>query len=92
MATRLTVTYAGGETETIAIRPIALVAAERQFGGGVSNGHSMEAMLWAGWFVKGKPNGSFDAWLDTVDDMDVSAEASRPLEEAPSPEASPSLL
>ena len=91
MATRVTVTYSGGDTEDIVMRPIAMVAAERQFGSGVSNGHSMEAMLWTAWFVKGKPAGSFDAWLDTIDDMQLGQEEKvHPLAEAPSPEASPS--
>lgn len=88
MAARVTVTYSGGESETIVIRPLGMVAAERQFGGGVSNGHSMEAMLWSAWFLKGKP-GEFDTWLESIADMDVSREEVVPLDPAPSPEESP---
>lgn len=89
MATRVTVTYTGGETETIVIRPLGMVAAERQFGAGVVNGHSMEAMLWAGWYLKGKPDGSLDAWLETIEDMDVEGAPAVPLEGEPSAEQSP---
>ena len=90
MATRLTVTYTGGETETIAIRPVGLVAAERKFGSGVNDGHSMEAMLWAGWVMKGKPSNSFDTWLETIDELELDrGEPVRPLAEEPSPEESP---
>lgn len=89
MALRMTVTYTGGETETITIRPIGLVAAERQFGAGVSNGHSIEATMWAAWYLKGKPGGSFDTWLESIDEMAQEDEPARPLAEEPSPEPSP---
>lgn len=88
MANHLIVTYVGGEVETIVLRPIGMVAAERQFGGRVSNDHAIEGTLYAGWFIKGKPTGSFDEWLDTIEDVDEKVEPVRPLEQEPSPEES----
>ena len=90
MGVQLFVVYEGGEEETIPIRPLGLVAAERQFGGGVSNGHAIEATLYAAWYQKGKPSGSFEQWLATIEDLvENRGEATRPLEGGPSPEPSP---
>ena len=67
------------------------MAAERQFGSGVTNGHSIESTLWAAWYLKGKPLGSFDDWLGTVEEVVEKEVAIRPLEPEPSPEPSPTL-
>lgn len=89
MAARITVSYTGGESETIKIGPLGMVAAERQFGSGVTNGHSMEAMLWGAWVQKGKPDGSLDGWLATMDDIvHIEGQAAAPLAEEPSAEES----
>lgn len=88
MANHLIVTYTGGEVETIVLRPIGMVAAERQFGGQVSKDHAIEGTLYAGWFIKGKP-GDFDDWLATIEDVDeTEGEPTRPLAPEPSPEES----
>ncbi len=89
MGTRLSVVYTDGNTEDIIIRPVGLVAAERQFGGGLTDEHQMEGTLWAGWFLKGKPTGSFDDWLGSLDDYSVVQETPRPLVPEPSPKESP---
>jgi hypothetical protein len=88
VAARVTVTYTGGESETIVIRPLGMVAAERKFAGGVSDGHSMEAMLWSAWYLKGQPD-SFDSWLATIEDMDMEGKPPVPLAEEPSAGTSP---
>lgn len=87
MANRLEVVYTDGTTEDIPLRPIGLVAAERQFGG--LSGHTVEATIYAAWFVKGRPGGSFDAWVQTLEDVTERADEARPLAQEPSPEESP---
>lgn len=90
MSIRLTLTYVGGETETIAIRPLGMVAAERQFGAGVNNGHMIEATLYSAWFQKGKPTGLFEDWLATIDDIgEREVTPVVPLEEELSPDPLP---
>lgn len=88
MAIRVTVGYDGGEQETIILRPLGLVAAERQFGKSLGE-HSIESTLWAAWYLKGKPLGSFDEWLATVEEVVEREEETRPLEPAPSADSSP---
>lgn len=87
MATRLAVVYTDGTTEEIPLRPIGFVAAERQYGG--KPGHLFEVTLYAGWFVKGKPGPSFDEWVATLEDVEEKSEDTRPLDEEPSPDESP---
>lgn len=90
MGVRLSVVYTDGTTEAIPLKPAGLVAAERQFGGRATDGHPIEATLYAAWFVKGRPSGSFDAWVDTIEDVEEKSGApARPLAEEASPEESP---
>ena len=86
MGIRLTLVYAGGEKESIPIKPTGLVAAERKFGAGSTNGHAIESTLYAAWHVKGCPAASFDAWLETIDEVVDSEEVPPlPLGQEPSP-------
>ena len=89
MGIRLSLVYAGGKKETIPIKPVGLVAAERKYGAGATNGHMIESTLYAAWHVKGKPAESFDAWLETIDEVVESEEEPVPLEQEPSPKLSP---
>lgn len=81
MAIKLTLRYDSGQEETIALRPLGLVAAERHLKG--TDGHSIETTLYAAWFLKGKP-GTFDDWLASVEEIVEDAEETRPLDQEPS--------
>lgn len=83
MAIFLDVTYEDGTTESIRIKPVGIVAAERKFGGTLP---AIEGTCYAAWVTKGKPGGDFDAWLSSLDDVTDRQEQSPPLAPAPSPE------
>jgi hypothetical protein len=63
----LNVHYDTGETDTVRLRPEALVAAERHFGAEMPPN---EGALYAAWVTLHKPLGNFDAWLSKVDEIE----------------------
>lgn len=85
MAIKVTLGYQGGEQETIVIRPLGLVAAERHFKG-ETRGRSIESTLYAAWFLKGRP-GDFDDWLGTLEEVLENQEETVPLDQEPSPDS-----
>ena len=80
--TSVTLTYEDGRTETIVLRPVGLVAAERHFKGDTS--HAIEMTFWAAWYLKGMPS-TFDEWLATLEDISEKSEPVVPLDKEPSP-------
>lgn len=82
----VTVEYTDGTSETTVLRPAALVAAERKWGGKVP---PIEGTLFAAWHQL-RPGPAFDAWLERVDGVEERvADPSSATPSAPSP-ASPS--
>lgn len=65
--TKVVLTYADGRTEEIDMRPSIVIAAERHFGAVIP---PREGTLWMSWHALGRPQGSFETWLDTVDSAD----------------------
>lgn len=84
----VSLTYKDGQTEAVRLGAMGLVAAERKYGSGMKGENSIEGTLYATWFVKGMPDGSFDEWLATIDDMEEEDAPVRPLDPAASPKGS----
>jgi hypothetical protein len=86
MATVAKVTYEDGTSDEVRLKPKDMIAAERHFKGTVP---PMEGTFYAVWNKLGRP-GSFDSWLDKVDEIDQVDEGSDPFETAPGDEPSQS--
>lgn len=82
MAGSVKVTFDDGRTETVPIRPAALMKAESHFQGQVPG---VGGSLYIAWLALG--NGTpFEAWTETLAEAVDVQEDRRPLEQAPSPE------
>jgi hypothetical protein len=80
-ATKVTVTYEDGTTDSVSVKPIDLVMAERHFKGSLP---PVEGTLFAAW-SRLKPGSSFNDWLALLAAIDEQQEESVPLAETPSP-------
>lgn len=69
---KVTLTFEDGNVEEVTLNPRVLVEVERKFG----TVPPIEGTYWGAWFRLGRPGGNFDAWLDTVSDMEQTAEGS----------------
>lgn len=79
MASVARITFENGDVEDVKIKPGDLVMAERHFKGQLPN---VEGTLYAAWHRLGRP-GTFDKWLDTVDEIDRSEGGPAPFDEGP---------
>ena len=81
----LRVITADGEDE-FPVTPRVIVAFEREFQTGLGRAfqsdQKAEHMFWLGWKASGSKKG-FDAWLDTLIDVQVVESAERPLPATP---------
>jgi len=78
----VTVTYVDGSTESVVLRPVALVAAERHFAGNVP---PYEATLYATFYMLRRPE-SYADWLESLDGAEEhSAPPTSATPSAPSP-------
>lgn len=75
---RISVEYDGGGADTVVLKPVALVAAERHFKGQLPG---IEGSLWAAWWQLGREvpsspaaGASFGDWLDSLAAIDEAAE------------------
>lgn len=87
MTARATVTivFSDDSTKVVPMRPVALIAAERAYGGDLPK---VEGSLYAAWFTLGKPGDNFNAWVETIDAVQETVEAdgpAGPLAQEPSP-------
>jgi len=62
----VTVGYDDGTTDTVVLRPVTLVAAERHFKGAIP---AVEGTLWGVWHQLRKES-TFADWLETVADLE----------------------
>jgi hypothetical protein len=81
--TKCVVTYLDGRVEEFPTRPSLLIAAERHFGTVIP---VREGQAWMAWHGAGRPD-TFEAWLDTVDDV-TEVKRERPTEATGQPEDS----
>lgn len=65
--TKVVITYTDNRVEEIDMRPSVIIAAERHFGAVIP---PREGTLWMSWHALGRPQGTFETWLDTVDSAD----------------------
>lgn len=79
MATIAKVTYEGGESVDVRLKPKDMIAAERHFKGNIP---PTEGTFFAIWNKLGRP-GSFDDWLDRVEELEQVEEGSDPFPEGP---------
>lgn len=75
MATIVKLTYEDGRTEEVKLNPRTMILAERHFKG---DAPAIEGTMWAAWNKLGRPGGDFDAWSESVDDIDQSDSEVRP--------------
>lgn len=75
---RISVEYEAGGADSVVLRPVALVAAERHYKGQLPG---IEGSLWAAWWQLAKESPSspaagstFGDWLDSLAAIDESAE------------------
>ncbi len=73
---KVTVERAGGERDTYTVKPVTVVAFERQFGvglGSLSHDPKMEYIYWLAWDAErrsGKVVPTFDSWLENIEAVD----------------------
>jgi hypothetical protein len=81
----LRIVTADGEDE-VPVTPRVIVAFEREFQTGLGRAfqsdQKAEHMFWLGWKASGSKKG-FDAWLETLLDVQIVESAERPLSETP---------
>ena len=81
----LRVVTADGADE-VPVTPRVIVAFEREFQTGLGRAfqsdQKAEHMFWLGWKASGSKKG-FDAWLDTLVDVQIAESVERPLSETP---------
>jgi hypothetical protein len=90
---RVTVAHSDGTTKGLAIKPVTIVAFERQFGvglGAAMQGGRMEYVYWLAWDAE-KRGGAivkpFDGWVEDIEDVDIEDDAVPT--EAPTVEVTP---
>lgn len=70
---RFKVVYEDGSEQECKIRPVGVVAAERQWPGRQADGTdgypSFEGLHFVVWVSMGRPGDDFDAWLTSVDEV-----------------------
>lgn len=87
---RITVLFEGSDTpETLTVRPVGLMAAERQWGGQAFQEHPIEAMLFGAYVSLGKPGADFDGWAGRI--VEIMDDAPDPTLATPSAPSPPSL-
>lgn len=64
----VTITFEDGRVEKARLNPRCIMESERKFG----NFPPVEGTLYAAWFRLGRPGGNFDAWVDTIADLEES--------------------
>jgi hypothetical protein len=91
---KLTVERNDGSSDTYTIKPVTIVAFERQFATGIGSletDRRMEYLYWLAWDAEkraGKIVKPFDGWLDEIADVDpVDEAAAGPLSPAAIPGA-----
>lgn len=69
---RITVTYTDGRTDSVTLRPVGLIAAERHFKG---TPPQVEGTLYAAWWqLSREQDGELPNFGDWLDDLDAIAE------------------
>lgn len=74
------ITFEDGSVEEVRLNPKVMVLAERHFQGKLP---PIEGTLWSAWQRLGRPGGSFDDWLDTVEGVDEKVAEVHPTKPAP---------
>jgi len=74
------ITYNDGKKEHVTAHPRSFVTFEKVHRKSLSDSPSMSAMTWLAWHAAGA-HGTFDEWIETVDDIDGDKEG----EAAPDP-------
>lgn len=82
MKIRFDVTYTDGRSESTVAHPRSFVAYEKTHAPFTGN-PSLSAMMWLAWHALGSPE-PFDAWLESVDDVDADHGDQAPFETPPS--------
>lgn len=72
---RVTISYVDGREETVTIRPVGLIAAERHYKG--DSIPAFESTCYAAW-ASIKPGVGFEEWLETLEDVNREEEAPPP--------------
>ena len=82
---RITVEHVGGDTQTYTIKPVTVVAFERNFNvglGSLPTNPRMEFVYWLAWDSEkrvGKVVKPFDGWLEDVVDIELDEGEAAPL-------------
>lgn len=76
------VLYTNGDEASYPVRPIALVAAEREYATKTGN-TELEMTLWAAWWGIQGEKATFDAWLKSLDAVEQKTTVAAPLENSP---------
>lgn len=79
---RVRLNYTDGREETISVRPVGLVAAERHYKGTVP---PFESTCYAAWYSL-RPGIDFEEWLESLDDVNAEEAEPGPPPEQPPPE------
>jgi hypothetical protein len=89
-APKFKVEYVDGSEEEVKLLPKAQVEYERETKKSLGEGfgESLEEVYNLAWFAAGKPNGSLDSWLDSVEAV-VGIDQEETELDPPSTEASP---
>ena len=69
-ATRLQVWYSDGTCSPVINpnKPAVMLVFEQEFGKDAPTTYS--ELYWVAWHALGRPGGTLDAWIDTVEDLD----------------------
>lgn len=68
-ASEIRLAYTDGSTVVAYVRPVHMILCERKYGADIKS-HLSEATLYCAWLSLGSPDGSFDAWLGTLESFE----------------------
>ena len=84
---KIAVTYADGRTADVSVGPMTQVAFEREHGCGIgviADAGKLSHIYWLAWHAS-RPGVDFDAWLESITDIDM--EVAEPTPTVPAPPA-----